>query len=556
MSSLIKNLFKSKNDTVIVEDAEHSEVPYILSSIYYIVVVLLVGIPMWFYTCSTTRYSLPNLTKLNTKLNDPTLRLQLDLSVILLLNRVQYDSDLAVQLRTELPNCLETQVHNVTYNVNWRIRRPTQDETKIFKATKTQNDNYSGSESMNSLRELDHNLIKIHRPTNRFRMFFYILDEDSLACQTTNTYTLSFERFVYVCPEKDNGSLVKLISTALDEIYTKTVDLKRIKGILPVQTDLLVSLVPEPDAVDVTRLRKIADQVITIHRKNLKESVPELTEVLNIKLITQNVFELLDQSLLAKILKKPPKKPSSSNSTTPDTRQIEVSNMGQFFHSYESRINKHSSQSVNHVVVIVPNENKPQMSLRHPDQDQISFLEGPNFNFVLIANDDKSLALSLRAVIRRIVGLASANLPGNCKARKHVFINRWEIDALVGALTIHKLQSTLRSLHSISQQSIGVRIPKYVAAIAREARDNAIEALDNLDANKNLESYRLAGKAYDLSESAYYDPHLLETNYFPDELKYAIYLPLFLPLVFPFLLSLGRTLRFLFQRQNKKTKVE
>lgn len=556
MSLLFKNPFKSKNDTVVVEDVEHSETPYIISSVFYIVVVLLIGMPMWFYTCSTTRYSLPDLAKLDAKLNDPTLRLQLDLSVILLSNHMPYDPDLAVQLRAQLPNYLETQVTNVTYNVNWRIRRPTQDETKIFKATKKHNDNYSATDSTIALKELDQNLVKIHRPTNRFRLFFYILDEDSIVCQSLDTYTLSFERFVYICSSKNSDSLVKLISDALDETYRTTVDSKRIKGLLPAQTDLLISLVPEPEGLDVTRLTKIADQVITVHRKNLKDSIPELTEVLNIKLITQNVFELLDQNLLGKILKKPLKKTNSSNSTRPDSRQVELSNMGQFFHSYESRINKHSSQNVNHVVVIVPDKNKVPILLRQTNGEKISFLEGPNFNFVLIANNDKSLVLSLRAVIRRIVGLAAADLSHNCRAHKNVFITRWEIDALVGALTIHKLQSTLRSIHSISQQSIGIRIPKYVAAVAREARDNAIESIENLEANKNLESYRLAGKAYELSESAYYDPYLLETNYFPDELKYAIYLPLFLPLVFPFFLSLGRVLKFLFGAKSRKEKAD
>lgn len=553
MSSYFKNLFKSSADTVVIEDPMHSEKPYIISSLFYISVVLFIGLPMWFYTCSTTKYSLPDLSKLDTKLKDPTLRLQLDLSVILFSNRESYDHDLAVHLRTELPNYIETDIQNVTYNINWRIRRPTQDETRIFKATRKESDNNQQIDFSNTFKDLDQNLIKIHRPTNRFRLFFYILEEDSAVCQSSETYIHSFERFIYICPKRSQDSLVDLIITALREIYTTTVDPKRIISMLPGQTDLLVSLVPEPDAFDVFRMNQIADQVMTIHRKNVKESTPELTEVHNIKLITQNVYELLDHNLFSKILKKPTKQPVNNTiKLLNETRYIEVDNMGQFFLSFKSRINKHSSHNVNHIVVIVPDKNKPRLSFRKNTGDKISFLMGPNFDFVLIANDDMTLALGLRAMIRRLVGLSSAEPPNKCQAYKHVFINRWEIDALVGALTIQKLQSTVRSLHSISQQSIVVRIPKYVAAVAREARDNALESIQNLEANKNLESYRLAGKAYELSESAYYDPHLLETNYFPDELKYAIYLPLFLPLVIPFFLSLVRVIKFLFQLKTKR----
>lgn len=548
MSSYFRKLFRSTDDTVVVEDPKHSSRPYIISSIFYIAVVLMIGLPMWFYTCSTTRYSLPNLSTLDRKLQDPTLRLQLDLSVILFPNRESYDHDLAVHLRTELPIHLETNIENVTYNINWRIRRPTQDEVKIFKATRKQSDNNQSFDLSNTLKDLDQNLVKIHRPTNRFRLFFYVLDEDSAVCQlSSQTYIYSFERFVHICPKRNHDSIVDLIQTTLRELYTTPVDPKRIKSILPGQTDLLVSLVPEPDELDTFRLDQIADQVMTIHRKNVKEINPELTEVLNMKLITQNVFELLDKDLFSKILKKPMKQPLNKTITILDeTRYIEVDNIGKFFHNFKSRINKHSSQNVNHVVVIVPDKNKPRLSLRQAS-GQISFLIGPNFDSILIANDDRALVLALRAIIRRLVGLSSADLPHKCQAYRHVFINRWEVDALVGALTIHKLHSTARSLHSISQQSIVVRIPRYVAAVAREARDSALESIQNLEANKNLESYRMAGKAYQLSESAYYDPHLLETNYFPDELKYAIYLPLFLPLVIPFFLSFVRVVKFSLQ---------
>lgn len=54
-----------------------------------------------------------------------------------------------------------------------------------------------------------------------------------------------------------------------------------------------------------------------------------------------------------------------------------------------------------------------------------------------------------------------------------------------------------------------------------------------------------AETAFATAERAFYDPSLLGLLYFPDDQKYAIYVPLFVPTMLPVLLSLFGIAKYL-----------
>ena len=597
MASLFKRLFSKTNVTttnkegdasssstieeIRIEYDESSERPYIISSIYYLAVIFFIVVPVWFYTCSSTRYALPDLTKLEDRLinNSQQLRLHLDISVVQLL-ATNHHHDKAKErqsdyLRDNLPEYLNTSIDGLVYNLSWRIRRPTQEENQLMKSILKDNDNppATNDQRQEIFTKLEENLLKIHKPLNRFRLFMYIVEEplNSLICNRPDSYLITFERFLYLCPGDGDESLANLIKKALHETYFETVDPKRIRKILSAKTDLLVSLVPENEMITQANLSVVADKVHKIHEKNIRSKYLELPGILNIRLITQNLVDLLQNNALDKMVKKSSMQSKSqlevSSNVSVETqkesfRLVSTKYMGQFFHEYESRLNKHSSQSVYHAVTIVPDQTRPRLILDRPsmgvlaidggsgdnnnndDDDGVNLLEERDTNFILIADNDKSLVLGMRAIVRRIIGLKSANLCKNCLIRRDVFINKWELDAIVGALTILKLNNILISLRSISQQAIGIKIPAYVSGMVFEAHSLALKSIDNLDTKKPLEAYHSANSAYELAEAAFYDPSLFEALYFPDEAKYAIYLPLFLPLAFPIAMSILRLAKY------------
>lgn len=69
-------------------------------------------------------------------------------------------------------------------------------------------------------------------------------------------------------------------------------------------------------------------------------------------------------------------------------------------------------------------------------------------------------------------------------------------------------------------------------------------------------AFQASKKAVTSSERAFFDPSLLHLLYFPDDQKFAIYIPLFLPMAVPILLSLAKIVRETRQRKKEPTKMD
>lgn len=72
--------------------------------------------------------------------------------------------------------------------------------------------------------------------------------------------------------------------------------------------------------------------------------------------------------------------------------------------------------------------------------------------------------------------------------------------------------------------------------------------------NEFEKAWVLSKEAYELSDSAFFDPTMLALLYFPDEHKYAVYMPLFVPILLPILSAIFK--EFQLFRGRKKIKVE
>ena len=105
-------------------------------------------------------------------------------------------------------------------------------------------------------------------------------------------------------------------------------------------------------------------------------------------------------------------------------------------------------------------------------------------------------------------------------------------------------KSTLSSLsHLLSQipnivirEDIGQMVEK---AVGKVATSSALVEEGNL-----VEGYQASREALELSETAFFDQSLLALLYFPDDQKYAIYIPFFLPVGIPVILSLKTLFKF------------
>jgi phosphatidylinositol glycan class S len=57
-------------------------------------------------------------------------------------------------------------------------------------------------------------------------------------------------------------------------------------------------------------------------------------------------------------------------------------------------------------------------------------------------------------------------------------------------------------------------------------------------------------------EKAFFDPSLLELLYFPEDQKFAIYIPLFIPVGLPLLVSIKSLVKSFKKRKEEKVKTQ
>ncbi|XP_059610001.1 GPI transamidase component PIG-S-like isoform X1 [Phlebotomus argentipes] len=139
---------------------------------------------------------------------------------------------------------------------------------------------------------------------------------------------------------------------------------------------------------------------------------------------------------------------------------------------------------------------------------------------------------------------------------------KWEVDVYMRNSAIHLIQSsivTLSSLTSLLKDISYIVINDAVGQAVEDSYRNIVKALTALKANDLHLAVNLAKKAHEASETAFFDPSLLALLYFPDEQKYAIYIPLFLPVLIPVLMSMNAIRKSWSKRQAseaEKSKTE
>lgn len=124
----------------------------------------------------------------------------------------------------------------------------------------------------------------------------------------------------------------------------------------------------------------------------------------------------------------------------------------------------------------------------------------------------------------------------------------WERDFQLRYRSLENLLDSVSTLSSLS--SLLSQIPNIV--IREEVGQLVDQAVDRADTSSRLsslpgrleDSYQASVEGLQLAETVFFDQSLLALLYFPDDQKYAIYIPFFLPVAIPVLLSLKSLVKF------------
>lgn len=131
----------------------------------------------------------------------------------------------------------------------------------------------------------------------------------------------------------------------------------------------------------------------------------------------------------------------------------------------------------------------------------------------------------------------------------------WEIDSLLRFRTVEQLTSaklTLQSLARLLKEISNIVITDVVGNRIKTALELVHESAEHLRRGDLEQSFVLSKEAFVTAEAAFSDPTLLALLYFPEDQKYAVYIPLFLPAMIPVLLSLKNIRRYYFPEKSSK----
>ncbi|XP_061905227.1 GPI transamidase component PIG-S [Entelurus aequoreus] len=117
----------------------------------------------------------------------------------------------------------------------------------------------------------------------------------------------------------------------------------------------------------------------------------------------------------------------------------------------------------------------------------------------------------------------------------------WELDRLMWSRSVENVATATTAITSLAQllDQIGnIVINDNIAQQVSNAVTSLQLAVAELEAGNLGFALQYSKEAMLASERAFFDPSLLHLLYFPDDQKFAIYIPLFLPVCVPILLSL------------------
>ncbi|XP_049658726.1 GPI transamidase component PIG-S isoform X2 [Accipiter gentilis] len=165
------------------------------------------------------------------------------------------------------------------------------------------------------------------------------------------------------------------------------------------------------------------------------------------------------------------------------------------------------------------------------------------------------------AQLRLLFGLSREELPPEflLESPGNEGLADWELDRLLWAHTVENIATVSTTLTSLAQllDKIGnIVIKDDVASEVYQAVASAQSAMAELAAGHLHLAFQASKEAVTSSERAFFDPSLLHLLYFPDDQKFAIYIPLFLPMAVPILLSLAKIVREARQREKEPTKMD
>ncbi|CAL8267903.1 unnamed protein product [Merluccius merluccius] len=161
------------------------------------------------------------------------------------------------------------------------------------------------------------------------------------------------------------------------------------------------------------------------------------------------------------------------------------------------------------------------------------------------------------AQLRLMLGVQSSSAPPGFLVEPcgSAGLADWELDRLMWSRTVENVATattTITSLAQLLDQIGNIVINDNIASQVSSTVTSLQLAIAELEAGNLGFALQYSKEAILASERAFFNPSLLHLLYFPDDQKFAIYIPLFLPMCVPILLSMIKIVSEVRQRRKMK----
>lgn len=130
-----------------------------------------------------------------------------------------------------------------------------------------------------------------------------------------------------------------------------------------------------------------------------------------------------------------------------------------------------------------------------------------------------------------------------------------EKDNLIRKRTLENVVNTISTLKSLAQlvdEIPNMVVQDHINLKVRQSLDALTLVSQALSNESYVEALQRSIEAIELAEKAFFDPTMVSMLYFPDEHKYAIYMPLFVPISVPLIMALLKQIKSLKQQGKAK----
>ncbi|MEQ2270945.1 hypothetical protein XENORESO_017849 [Xenotaenia resolanae] len=269
-------------------------------------------------------------------------------------------------------------------------------------------------------------------------------------------------------------------------------------------------------------------------------------------------FSIDSQTLHYAMLGVNPRYDSSRSAYT-----LNADSLAHVINPVEARLgsNAASSNPVLNFLLYVPDSHHSPLYIQDHHKQEVYNVDssyGPEAEFPVDININMAKVMGIfLAQLRLLLGVQSSPPPPGFLVAPcgSTGLADWELDRLMWSRSVENIATattTITSLAQLLDQIGNIVINDNIAEQVSNAVTSLQLAVAELDAGNLGFALQFSKEAILASEKAFFDPSLLHLLYFPDDQKFAIYIPLFLPMCVPIMLSLLKIASEARQKRREK----